>query len=190
MHLFIYLFYLFISSSSSVLKSEKKVCKKRNERFWIWNGENLENESFWIRRFWLEDFQNKSVLPNVAVVICMFFYVYDLTVCLSTGWVTLVLNQWLTCIKNTSVSVKHIGALTTGTKEAIVYSQKRSAHHLRRKKTTNISIILLLIRATLLHCNRKQTCFGAWKMKDKLHWITSRYLALNERYDWPQRGGA
>lgn len=28
-----------------------------------------------------------------------------------------------------------------GTKEAIKYSQKRSAHHLRRKKTTNISII-------------------------------------------------
>lgn len=64
---------------------------------------------------------------------------------------------------NKSVTVKHLRTLAMGPKEAIKYSQKRSAHHLRRKKTNKRFCHFLLMRATVVHYNRKQARLWAWK---------------------------
>lgn len=70
---------------------------------------------------------------------------------------------------NKSVTVKHLRTLAMGPKEAIKYSQKRSAHHLRRKKTNKRFCHFLLMRATVVHYNRKQARLWAWKAHGNNH---------------------
>lgn len=108
------------------------------------------------------------------MVFCMFLCVHvimNISIC----WVTLALQpatctskkalfQWYTCTKNTLSTVKHKGASAMETKGPS--STARRGRHVAGGGRRHFHQ-LLFIKATVVHCIRKQTCL--WASDEKWH---------------------
>lgn len=108
------------------------------------------------------------------MVFCMFLCVHVIMK-ISICWVTLALQpatctskkalfQWYTCTKNTLSTVKHNGASAMETKGPS--STARRGRHVAWGRRRHFHQ-LLFIKATVVHCIRKQTCL--WASDEKWH---------------------